>query len=120
MKIYRCKKCKNIIESLVGSTDKLCCDEKMELLLSNTVDAAIEKHLPKLVRTGNEVKINIGEITHPMTEEHYIQFVIIREGNKITRYDLVPGDSLEFNTLTENSVEVFSYCNLHGLWMSQI
>lgn len=117
---YYCKHCGNII---VKVEDKgvpvVCCGEKMEVLTPNTTDGAKEKHLPAYSVRCGKVTVNIGEIAHPMTEEHYINWVKLQtnKGNQFKR--LAPNDSptLTFCIDKDEKVEnVFAYCNLHGLW----
>ena len=118
--IYRCEHCGNIVTFL---TDKgvpvFCCGEAMKRLVPNTVDAAVEKHVPVVDQTGNHVLVKVGSVTHPMINEHYIEWIILRTNQKVMIADLNPGDAPEAKfTLEDNEevLEAFEYCNLHGLW----
>ncbi|MCQ2742884.1 MAG: desulfoferrodoxin [Bacilli bacterium] len=120
LKFYRCAHCGNVAEKLVDKGVSLvCCGENMEELIPNTVDAAFEKHVPDVVISGNTVEISIGSIAHPMIEPHFIQFVVLETNKGVYRVNLKPGDApkavfhLEEK---EKAVEVYAYCNLHGLW----
>ena len=45
--VYKCEMCGNIVEVLHGSGgDLVCCGQAMKHLVPNTVDAAVEKHVP--------------------------------------------------------------------------
>ena len=45
-KFYRCRHCGNVIHKVVDSkVPVVCCGEKMQELIPNTVDAGKEKHL---------------------------------------------------------------------------
>ena len=120
----RCKKCSNII-ALVRKNEKdiICCGEPMVLLEANTVDAAFEKHIPVVEEKENVVQVRVGEVIHPMTNEHYIEFIVLHtdQGYKIKH--LYPGDvpAAEF-AIKENEIvfSAYAYCNLHGLWKKNI
>ncbi|MFV0250219.1 MAG: desulfoferrodoxin family protein [Bacilli bacterium] len=120
LKIYICKHCGNIIVKLEDSkVPVVCCGEKMDLITPNTVDAAIEKHIPIVDIIGNTVTVKIGEIEHPMTEEHHISWVILNTINGIQIKYLTNESSCTFET-TDEILEVYEYCNLHGLWKTNI
>lgn len=119
--IYRCNVCGNIVEVLHTGADSLvCCGEKMELLVANSVDAAKEKHVPVIEKTKNGVTIKIGEVAHPMEKEHYIEWIEIIDGDKVERQYLKPGDKPEATFKTDSTkIIARAYCNLHGLWMKE-
>lgn len=119
--VYFCEKCKNIVESLWdGKPPIKCCGATMEKLEANSVDAAQEKHVPVVERDGNNVKVKVGSVAHPMTAEHYILFVEVISGNKVYRQDFVEGDTVaEANFVVEGAdLTVRAFCNLHGLWQA--
>ena len=100
----------------------ICCGQKMETLVPNTTEAAGEKHLPFVNLEDGSVYVRIGEITHPMTEEHYIQWIYLETENGGQRRGFKPGDTPEANFCTgeDKPVAVYAYCNLHGLWKTEI
>lgn len=59
----------------------MCCGQKMEALVPNTTEAAGEKHLPFVTVEDGAIHVNVGEVSHPMTNEHYIQWVYIETEN---------------------------------------
>ena len=89
----------------------------MKLLTENTTDAAKEKHVPVVEKIDGGFRVKIGEVAHPMTDEHYIQWIEIIADGKAYRQFLNPGDTPEavFN-IEAASVVAREYCNLHGLW----
>lgn len=119
-KIYRCNHCGKILATIIDSSvTPVCCDEKMHELVPFEVDGAKEKHIPVLEVKGNKVFVKIGEVEHPMTEDHYIRFIILvtNKGSQVKK--LEPDDKPEviFPILEDEKVkEVYAYCNLHGLW----
>ncbi len=91
-KFYYCKHCKNVINIMVnGEVNIICCGEVMTLLKANTVDASKEKHVPNVRRTDGVVSVNIGSVDHPMTEEHYIQWIAMAKDDHMQIVWLHPG-----------------------------
>ncbi|UMX48230.1 MAG: desulfoferrodoxin [Candidatus Nealsonbacteria bacterium DGGOD1a] len=128
--IYKCAVCGNIVEVLrAGAGQLVCCGQPMELQVAKTSDEGTEKHLPALaelpanVCSGKDgVKIKIGAVEHPMTPEHYIEWIEIdtidgKSGKKF----LKPADLPESEFQTRmNIVGARAYCNVHGLWEIKI
>lgn len=136
--IYKCAKCGNIVEVLhAGAGQLVCCGEPMELQKENTVDAAVEKHVPVVKKTEKGVKVKVGSVPHPMSAgsgsasggegPHYIEWIEILADGKSYRKFLKPGDaSADAKALTDKPEAEFcveaeniiarEYCNLHGLW----
>lgn len=120
MKFYRCRHCGNIIAYVdhVGA-NVMCCGEVMAEMVPNTVDASHEKHKPVVTLEKGKVIVNVGSVDHPMEEKHYIQWIALqtKEGNQ--RKTLKPGDAprvVFYISEDDEVVDVFAYCNLHGLW----
>ena len=120
LEIYKCEICGNIIEILhEGATDIKCCGSAMTLYKENTVDAAKEKHVPVVEKTGGSMKVRVGEVAHPMEEKHYIEWIEVIADGKAYRQFLNPGGVPEAEFPIEASqVTVRAYCNLHGLWQA--
>jgi len=122
--VYKCAECGDIISVVIeGKADGFsCCGKPMVKQVENTVDAAKEKHVPVIEKTAGGYKIKIGSVPHPMTAEHYIQFIemICIECNKVQRKYLKPGEAPEAEFKT-NSKHIIAreYCNLHGLWTAK-
>ena len=120
---YICRHCGNIIEKIDDKrVPVVCCGEKMEQLIPNTVEASGEKHLPVVKVEGNLVTVNVGAVNHPMTEEHLIQWVQLKTDKGAQRKFLNPEDApvVTFELSNEQPLEVYAWCNLHGLWMTTI
>ena len=121
--IYKCNLCGNIVDVLHEAGGELaCCGQPMVLQAENTQDAATEKHVPVVEKTENGIKIKVGEVTHPMDEDHYIEWIEVTKGDgKIMRKNLKPGDAPELEIHCQVSIEqVRAYCNLHGLWKADL
>jgi superoxide reductase len=118
LEIYRCEACGNMVEVIHGGgADLVCCGENMALMVENTVDAAIEKHVPVIEKVDGGVKVKVGDVAHPMEEKHFIEWIEIIVDGKVERQFLNPGEAPEavFKTDASN-VTAREYCNLHGLW----
>jgi superoxide reductase len=114
--VYKCAICGNIVEVLhEGGGTLVCCGQPMDLMKENSVDAVTEKHIP--VIKGKLV--NVGSVPHPMTEEHYIEWIeATSETEEVSKVFLKPGDKpqAEFCFKIKSAR---AYCNLHGLWKSK-
>ncbi|MGN0190177.1 MAG: desulfoferrodoxin family protein [Candidatus Cryptobacteroides sp.] len=124
LKIYRCRHCGNIVIHLHSSgVPVVCCGEKMEKLVPNTTDASLEKHVPEVSHLADLVKVSVGSVLHPMTEEHHIEWIALASEEGVQIKWLKPGDApiAEFRlTDKESIVDVYEYCNLHGLWKKEV
>lgn len=122
MHIYRCNLCGNIVVKLVeGGGTLSCCGAEMVLLTANVTDASQEKHVPDLRVEGDTLHVQVGSVAHPMTAEHYIQVILVAQGMHVQYQKLAPGDAPVFSCKIdpEKPVEVYEYCNLHGLWKAE-
>ena len=120
---YICRHCGNIIEKVEDKkVPVVCCGEKMEKLVPNTVEASAEKHLPVVSLKDNTVTVSVGSVNHPMTEEHLIQWVQLVTDKGSQRKFMSPDDApvVTFELSDEKPLEVYAWCNLHGLWMSEV
>ena len=123
VKFYICKHCGNIVGLIHDSGVPLvCCGEKMSDLVPNTTEGATEKHLPVVEMDGNVVKVSVGSVEHPSTEEHYIAWVYLETAHGGQRKAIKPGDKPEvsFALQDDELIAVYAYCNLHGLWKTEI
>ncbi len=121
-KFFRCAKCKKIVLSIhPHGCPLVCCGEEMQELVANTTDAAVEKHVPAVTVDGNKVIVNVGDVDHPMLDNHYIEFVALETAKGISIAYLNPGDAPHAEFLTEDKpVAVYEFCNLHGLWKKEL
>ena len=124
LKIFKCNHCGNIFEVVNDAkVVPVCCGEPVRELKANTTDAAQEKHVPEVSVEGNLVKVKVGSVEHPMTEEHHIAFIYLETENGVARKDLDhTGKPEAVFALAEGEkpVAVYEYCNLHGLWKKEL
>lgn len=120
LQIYRCEICGNIVEVLhEGVGELVCCGQPMTLLSEKTEDQGNEKHVPVIEHTEKGIKVKVGAVTHPMEENHYIEWIEVIADGRTYRKFLSPGDSPEADfAITPEKVEAREYCNVHGLWKS--
>ncbi|MDO4557631.1 MAG: desulfoferrodoxin [Planctomycetia bacterium] len=122
--VWKCPICGNVVEVIsAGDGELVCCGQPMELLKPGSTDGAVEKHVPVFHKDGCSVKITVGSVSHPMTADHYIEWIEIHTEGRSQRKYLKPGDTpeAEFSCppgLCQTGVapHVLAYCNLHGLW----
>ena len=122
-RFFKCNHCKNII---VMVEDKgvpvMCCGEKMQEMKANTSDGASEKHVPVVEVNGKEVKVIVGDVTHPMLEEHHIAWIYLHtnQGGQLKYLDHVGAPEAVFVLAEgEELIAAYEYCNLHGLWKKE-
>lgn len=122
MKHYKCNKCGNIFEVIKDSAIvPVCCGESMEEIIPNTKeDVAKEKHIPVFKRNKNKIEIMIGSVPHPMVKEHYIEWIELETNNSVYRRNLLdtnkPCVTFYLSDEDEEVINIYAYCNIHGLW----
>ena len=122
-KFFKCKTCGNMVGMINSSgVPIMCCGAPMDELKANTEDAAQEKHVPAVTVDGNKVSVAVGDVEHPMLEEHFIQWIYLETENGGQRKALKPGDAPKAVFVVEDDkpVAVYEYCNLHGLWKKDL
>lgn len=122
VKFYKCRHCGNVIEKLVDSKVKVvCCGEEMEELVPNTVDASGEKHVPVISCMEEcKMKVTVGSVPHPMENAHHIAFIYVEMENGGMRVNLKDKPEALFCVKNGKPVAVYEYCNLHGLWKTDV
>ena len=123
-KFYVCKHCGNIVGMVHDAgVPMMCCGQKMTKLEPGTVEASHEKHIPVVTVDGNTVKVEIGSAAHPMIEEHSILWVYLQTTSGGQRKCLKVGAAPTVTfVLTDDDkpAAAYAYCNLHGLWKTEI
>lgn len=118
--IYRCSKCGLQMEITVCSDvmPPVCCGIPMQLQMENSQDAAVEKHVPVVEAREDGILVKVGSVEHPMTEEHYIEWIEVINGAYVNRYYLKPGElpQAAFYVPLSPKLIIRASCNIHGLW----
>ncbi len=121
-KFYKCRHCGNVAVKFVDSgVQMVCCGEQMQLLVPNTVDASNEKHVP-VVKWIDEftIRVKVGSEPHPMLPEHHIAFIYVETEHGGVRVDLKDIPEATISLGDEKPIAVYEYCNLHGLWKTEL
>ena len=93
LKIKKCNKCGALFEVIEDCTCQncklICCGEEMKDVISSSVEASHEKHIPTFEIEGNNINITVN---HVMEEDHFIEWIKVITENDIL-HELV--DSIE-------------------------
>jgi len=122
-KFYKCQYCGNMVGLIEDQGIPLvCCGEEMEELVPNTVDASNEKHVPAVTVSGDSISVQVGSVPYPMEEGHHISFVYVESECGGQRKCLKIGSepSVTFCLTDDKPIAVYAYCNLHGLWRTEL
>lgn len=119
-KFYICSHCGKVVAAVKETgVPVLCCGDIMKELVAGTTDASQEKHVPVYAVKNGEVLVKVGSVEHPMTAEHFIEWVCVETNKGVQIKHLNPNDKPEtsFAILEGEEVQaVYAYCNLHSLW----
>ncbi|RLF15911.1 MAG: desulfoferrodoxin [Thermoprotei archaeon] len=121
-RICKCNVCGNIVVVLHAGVDKLvCCGQPMQLIEERGEGVeGWEKHVPVVGRVGDEVKVKVGSVAHPMEEGHFIEWVELETNGQACKVFLKPGMDPEASfRVGGGKMIVKAYCDLHGLWVKE-
>lgn len=117
----------NEVVELVREADCTCvdcgcdcdcgCQDEVIRLIPNTNTASREKHLPEYKVVDDKIEV---EVKHVMTEEHFIELIAIAYQNEIRKVYLKPGDKAIATFPYEKGAKLYSLCNLHDLWETDV
>ena len=122
-KFYICPHCGNLVEMVTDAgVNPVRCGQKMKELVPNTVDASGEKHIPVVSVADGVVEVNVGSVDHPMVDVHWIEWVQLVTDKGSYRKVLNPSEApnVKFLLNGEKPEAVYAYCNLHGLWKTEL
>ncbi len=114
LKFYECEKCGRVIP--VYEVKELCGWKQIK---AGEKDGALEKHVPVVEVNGNAVTVKVGSVSHPMSAEHLIEWVLLEKesGFEIKYFSADGAPEAVFALADGEKVKaVYAYCNLHGLW----
>lgn len=129
VKFYRCPVCGNIITKMHdGGIIPVCCGKEMQELKANVTDGKQEYHVPVVEKTDDcHLQVKIGKEPHPMSKEHHIGWIFLetcdKDGHHGGRFVWLENDDKPEHTFCvcpTKVVNVYEYCNLHGLWKLEI
>ena len=120
LRVFKCEHCGDLVELLDGQVTPVCCGEKMKEIVPAAVEAATEKHIPVYQKDGDVIHVSVGEVEHPMTEAHSIEYIWAVFDNRVERVHVCPGEKPQADFLVgDHPFTLYAYCNLHGLWVNQ-
>ncbi|MDR0490417.1 MAG: desulfoferrodoxin [Oscillospiraceae bacterium] len=122
-KFFICSHCGNMVGSInAAGAPMVCCGEEMSEIVPNSVEASVEKHLPSVTFSGDGFSVQVGSVAHPMEAEHHIAFIYVETERGGQRKSLNAGEEpkLSFSFLNDKPLAVYAYCNLHGLWKTEV
>ena len=94
-----------------------CCGKPMKEIRTNNVDASIEKHKPTYEYNGDLLEVTVN---HVMDNDHYIEWICLLTDTTEEYVYFKPGDTPKASFKKVESGKIYSYCNLHGLWVTDI
>lgn len=123
-RFYVCSVCGNLIGMIKHNGPKVsCCGKVMNELVANTTEASEEKHIPVVTINDDNVHVEVGSVLHPMVKEHFIEWVYVstEKGAQRKNLEIDGKPTVDFKICKDDKVlEVYAYCNLHGLWKVEL
>ena len=116
--IKKCEHCGAIVKMIKDEgCDIVCCGEPMKTLIPNSVDAAVEKHVPVIEIQGDKVIITVN---HVMEDDHYIEWISLESDKKSCTKYFKPGEIATTHFKYIPGSTIYAYCNKHGLWKKEV
>ena len=122
-KFYVCAHCGNMVEMIHdANVPMFCCGQAMDELIPGAKEGSHEKHIPAVEVHADRVEVNVGSVDHPMVDVHWIEWVQLVTDKGSHRVWLNPGQvpHVSFPIREEKPLEVYAYCNVHGLWKTSL
>ena len=91
----------------------------MQVLIPGTAEGSAEKHIPIYEVHGATVYVTVGSVAHPMTQEHFIEWICLETEHGVQYVHLTPNDQPKatFSICDGDHVQaVYAFCNQHDLW----
>ena len=120
LQIYRCDVCGNTIQVLSSGVGELVCCGKSMILQDIQYSKTGENNIHTPILHSNEADNYVEVLAHPMKDEHFIEFIeVYKKDNSellIKFFEPEQEPKFMFNKSKTSELEVFDYCNIHGLW----
>lgn len=119
--IKKCMKCGAIVRVMQDCTCDdcgiKCCGEEMKKIVPNSVDAAVEKHVPTYEVKDGKVYVTVN---HVMEEDHFIEWIaFVFDSKEVIKY-FEPGKEAVAHCKYVPGSTIYAYCNKHGLWKKDV
>lgn len=109
-----------VMELTKGSSAGSQTYEEMKVADS---DGAAEKHVPVVTKSGQRLTVEVGSVPHPMLAEHSILWAAV-ETNLGGHWIMLSPDTeprVVFELQNgEEAKAVYIYCDLHGIWKTEV
>jgi len=119
--LKKCVKCGAVVEVLHDCTcDNCgikCCGQEMVFCKADNSDGAVEKHLPVVEKSDDEITVKVN---HVMEDEHFIEWIMLSADGVEIKKHLKAGQVAEVKFPYFANSKVYSYCNKHGLWATEV
>jgi len=116
LKLKRCPICGKMIE-VENDEPVICCGREMVNVIPNSVECAIEKHIPQYERVEDEIYVKVN---HVMEKEHYIEWIELVSDNEKKKVELYPEQEASARFKYIPGSKIYAYCNKHGLWYCDV
>ena len=121
LSVKKCLKCGALVKVFKDCECKdcgiKCCGENMKVLVPNSDDGSVEKHVPTYEIKDGEIFVRVN---HVMEEEHYIEWISICVGGEEHTTYLKPGEKAEVKYKYIPGSLIYAYCNKHQLWKKEV
>ncbi|MGN1012580.1 MAG: desulfoferrodoxin family protein [Clostridia bacterium] len=116
IKFKKCSICGRVVK-VENDEPVICCEKEMEYLLPNTVDCAVEKHIPTYERVEDEIFVKVN---HVMEKEHFIEWICMVSDEGEKKVQLYPEQEASARFPYIKGARLYAYCNKHGLWEAEV
>lgn len=119
LRLKKCAKCGamvRVIKDCNCPCNFTCCDEVMQDVVANSVDASKEKHVPTYEIKDDKLE---AKVNHVMEEDHYIKWLMFVTSNVELIYYFKPGDEAKATFPYQKGI-LYAYCNKHSLWSCNV
>lgn len=113
IKFYVCPECGNILVQ-PGNGEIVCCGKKLE---ASDAEESDNEHDLKVEIIENDFYITFN---HPMTKEHYLQFISYVSCDRVLIVRLYPEQGGEIRIPQMYGGKLYYYCSRHGLFTHTI
>ena len=115
--IKKCLKCGAMVEVIddckCDNCGIRCCGEPMETMIPNSIECAVEKHLPIYERVGEYIVVTVP---HVMDDEHYIRFISLSSEKINAKKIFKSGETPKAVFPYVKGSVISALCNKHGIW----
>lgn len=116
-KCFKCGAVVKVLDDCECNCGFKCCGEEMKTLVPNSVDAAVEKHVPTYEVKEGKIFVKVN---HVMEEDHYIEWIsIVYDEREVTTYFEPGGVPIAHCKYVPGST-IYAYCNKHSLWKTEV